>query len=419
MIEFAPDRWVQPWELLSDEHEEIEVIGYTPHNAQWQLHECPARFRILTCGRRWGKTLACVNEMWKAALERNGALCWWVAPFYRTTEIGYRLAKQANPDLIKKAIDTKMRIELVNGSVLEFRSAENEDALRGEGVDFLIVDEAAMVKKTAWEEALRPTLSDRKGRAIFISTPKGRNWFYDLFQRGQNPDFPDYASFTFPTSSNPFIDPAELEDVKKTLPADVYGQEYEAEFLKDGAGVFRGVYDCIGGELSPPEEGKRYVAGWDIARTTDYSVVTIMDAETGQVVAFDRFNQVDWKTQLNRVESLVKEYHDAKLWLDATGVGDPLLEQLQDRGLDVEGFTFTATSKKQLVHNLQRLISEQGIRYPNIPELLYELEIFEYQVTKSGNLTYSAPPGAHDDCVMSLGLVAWGFTNDVPPQLFV
>ncbi|GEO26678.1 hypothetical protein AAC03nite_24630 [Alicyclobacillus acidoterrestris] len=385
---------------------QAKIKLYTPHQGQRVLHRSEARFRVATCGRRWGKTYACANEIVKFAWEHPGTLTWWVAPTYRQTMTAYRLITRNFRDAIVKDTRTELRIEWESGGVTEFRSADNFDALRGEGVSFLVIDEAAMIPREAWEAALRPTLSDTGGHCIIVSTPKGRNWFFGVWSRGQDPAFPEWESFKFPTWANPYISPEEIEEARATLPSDVFRQEYEAEFLEDSAGVFRGIRDCVSGVLEEPQAGRRYVAGWDIAKHQDFSVVVVMDAERGHVVAFGRFNQVDYALQLHRVEAVCKKYN-ARLLMDATGVGDPLLEQVKRLGVNVEGYHLSATSKQQLIEHLAVKIERAEITFPDIPVLINELQQFQYEVTRAGNIRYSAPEGFHDDCVIALALAAW------------
>lgn len=420
---FAPDRgWNDVHSigtrLRRGKSSQKKVTNFHPHPKQREFLESPARFRIATCGRRWGKTLACAKAMVDFAKKHPGAVCWWVAPFYKQTKIGYRLVSRATRNSCERNLKSELRIELKNGSVIEFRSADRADSLRGEGVSFLVVDEAAMMRRDSWEEELRATLSDKAGKAMLISTPKGRNWFFELFARGQDPAFPDYESFQFPTESNPYIPKKEVEEAKQTLPHDVYQQEYQAQFLEESAGVFRGIRNCIQGKLESPQPGGRYVCGWDVAKHSDYSVITVLDVERRHLVYFDRFNQVDWSVQLARLESVVEEY-DCKVIMDSTGVGDALLEAVESRGIDVEGFKFTNTSKTQLVQNLSLMIERRELTFPDIPVLINELMIFQYEVSSSGNFKYSAPAGAHDDAVMSLGLAAWGLKEHAPMQLFI
>jgi len=379
---------------------------YTPHPGQQILHASKARFRLATCGRRWGKTYGCVNEIVKAAWENPGTVSWWVAPVYPQAMLGYRLTTNKFFQVVKDKSKTEKAVRLLNGSVIEFKSADNYDALRGEGVSMMVLDEAAHINRDAWEQALRPTLSDTKGRAIFISTPKGRNYFFELFGRGQDPAFPDYESFKFPTISNPYIDPAEVEEAQRTLPADVFRQEYEAEFLEDSAGVFRGIMACVKGDFEEPKQ-RAYVIGWDIAKHQDFSVMMVMDIERRHVVAYDRFNQVDYTLQLARLEKLAKKYN-ARVLMDSTGVGDPVLEQVKRLGIVVDGYNFTNTTKQQLIENLAVAIENQEVSFPHIPELIHELQLYQYEITTAGNIRYNAPQGYHDDTVIALGLALYG-----------
>ena len=296
---------------------------------------------------------------------------------------------------------------LANDAIIQFKSAEKHENLRGEGLNFLVIDEASKVRREAWEEVLRPTLSDTGGRCIMPSTPFGRNWFYHEFMRGNNPDYPEYESFQFPTASNPYIPSDEIALAKSTLPVDVFRQEYEAEFLEDGAGVFRGIKECAWGGVMEPVPGNEYVVGWDIAKHTDWSVVYVMSMKTKHVMFADRFNQIDYKIQVPRVVSIANKYNGAKILMDSTGVGDPVLEMVKDAGADVEGYNFTNTTKQQLVEHLVTKIEKREITYPNIPVLLNELEIYQYELTRAGNVRYNAPDGYHDDCVMALALATW------------
>jgi hypothetical protein len=395
--------------MLDSRSQQLTVELYTPHAGQKVLHESNARFRVLACGRRFGKTLACCNELAKHALEHPGTLSWWVAPTYKQTQIAFRiLAKALRGVFAREPNRAELRLELVNGARIEFRSCERYDNLRGEGLSFLVMDEAAMIAKEAWEEALRPALSDTKGRAIFISTPKGRNWFWHMFLRGQQPNQNLYWSRSFPTTDNPYIDPADVEDARMQLPEDTFRQEYLAVFLDESAGVFRNVDACIAGGLYDPDEFCDYVIGWDPAKYADFSVLTVLNTTTMHVDAWDRFNGIDYTVQLQRLALLSRTYRYAKIVMDCTGVGDPLLEQARALDLPVEGFLFTGPSKEQLVENLIVKLERREITFPNLPVLVNELKAFEYTITRARNVKYSAPSGMTDDAVMSLALAVHG-----------
>lgn len=393
-----------------------KITLYTPHRGQRRIHKRKIRFRVVACGRRFGKTLMACNEIVKFALDHRNANCAWVAPWFRQSKIAYRLirrafAKTGNRVIIHKS-DTDLRLEFANGSVIQFFSAENYDSIRGDGYHFLVIDEAgdALRNPAIWTDAIRASLSDTNGQALIIGTPKGRNLFFQLFARGEDPEYPDWASFHARTEDNPFIPKAEIAAAKKELPADAFNQEYDAHFLEEGAGVFKGLDACIRGILDPNYTriaGHAYVLGFDPAKYQDYSVITVIDCHTRQAVFWQRINQVDYTVQLELVASIAEKFR-AFVLIDMTGVGDPLLEQLKKlkrgRHFSVEGYLFTNASKKALVEQLQLGIQNRDIELPDIPVMLNELRQFEYQLTPSRMLTYSAPKGAHDDCVISLAL---------------
>ena len=385
---------------------------YKPHAGQLEMHEWTTwdkrtRFRIACCGRRFGKTMACANELIEHGLNVAKSVNWWVSPTYQQSMIAYRMVENAlgKTGLIEQEIKSERRISLINGSSLSFKSADNFNALRGEGVNFLVIDEAATIQREAWEQALRPTLSDKNGRALIVGTPKGRNWFYELYSRGCDPEQTEYKSYSFPTWTNPLIPQSEIDEVKRSLPADVFRQEYEAQFLEDSAGVFRNIRECISGQFQEPVKGKQYYIGWDIAKHQDFSVLVCMDSNR-HVVAFDRFNQIDYSLQLSRVAAMAEKYR-ASVLMDSTGAGDPVMEQLRARGVSVEGYHLSSQSKQQLIEHLAVGIEQRLLTFPQIDVLINELQIYEYEMTRAGNVRYNAPSGFHDDTVIALGLAYW------------
>lgn len=385
--------------------EKVLKIPYSPHPAQMEFHNSKARFRILAAGRRFGKSIAAVNEAIKYGVTHAKSIIWIVAPVYSQAMINWRWFKHFLPrELVKEVHLTEKYIELVNGSSIWIKSGDNPDTLRGEGIDFLVIDEAALVRKDVWEEALRPALSDKRGKAVFISTPAGHNWFFDLWTRGQDKAFSEYQSWRLPTSVNPYIQYEEIQEAQRSLPELVFRQEYLAEFLSDVGAVFRGIKNCIMGVLSDPKPNESYTLGVDLAKYSDFTVLCCLDSR-GHLVAFDRFNQIDWAFQKARIIDMAEKYR-AKVIIDSSGVGDPIFEDLQRAGLNIEGYKFTNESKKQLIEGLSLAIEQRRVSFPDIPVLINELKIFGYKIKASGTITYNAPPGYHDDCVIALALAA-------------
>jgi len=381
---------------------------YRPHRGQAALHDSVARFRVAACGRRWGKTIASTAEIIKSAWEKPHSVSFWVAPVYRQSMIAFDLARKGVPKRALGSINrTERKITLINGSTIEFKSAEIPHTLRGFGIDFLVVDEAAFLPRELWEEVLRPALSDRRGRALFVGTPKGKNWFFSLFSKGRDRGEENWDSFSFPTSDNPLIPASEIEDAKNSLPERVFRQEYLAQFVGDASSVFSDIARIVRGKLDGPLPHQTYSGGLDIARYRDYTVLVILDSR-GSLVYFDRFTNVSFRIMKERVVMAMRRYHNAPLWVDSTGVGDPILEELRRMGAAARGFRFTASSKAALVENLILNIEEEKITIPPIPELIDELFMFGATTTPTGGVHYGAPVGYHDDCVIALALAAWG-----------
>tara|TARA_R100001460_G_scaffold24466_2_gene49160 strand:+ start:509 stop:1753 length:1245 start_codon:yes stop_codon:yes gene_type:complete len=197
---------------------------------QRRVADDPARFRVLVTGRRFGKTTLAIRELCFKAKEPN-KVCWYVAPSYRQAkQIAWVKLKQILKDLrwIRKVNEAELTIELKNKSRICLRGADNKDSLRGVGIDFIVLDECADIDEQAWSEVLRPTLSDTKGSAVFAGTPKGMNWFHDLYQRGQDQTEEEYSSFLFTTLEGGFVDSGEVEQAKRDLDAKTFRQEYQA-----------------------------------------------------------------------------------------------------------------------------------------------------------------------------------------------
>jgi phage terminase large subunit-like protein len=384
-------------------------INAKPHAGQLEVHNSDARFKVLSAGRRWGKTRLGVNECLDVAAQ--GGRAWWVSPSYKTSEVGWRPLRQ----IVRKIPNAEIRLAdrmviLPGGGLVAIRSADNPDSLRGEGLDFVVMDECAFMQKEAWTEAIRPSLSDRLGRALFISTPKGRNFFWELYQRGTMGET-GWQSWTFPTSSNPYIDASEIEAAKRDLPEIIFRQEYLAEFIDDSGGVFRRVQEAATLKPQEPQAGRQYIAGVDVASSVDYTVVSVMDVEARSMVYMDRFNRVDYPVLISRLESVYKRYNLSSMIVESNSIGRPVIDELVARGLNIVPFLTTSATKQGIIQNLQSAFENGQILVLDDPVLIGELLSFESKRNASGSFSYSAPNGMHDDTVMSLAF-AWNAVSD-------
>ena len=226
--------------FILDKFSYFKICGYSPHPGQLKVHQSPARFRVLVAGRRWGKSLLAAKEV-EPVLMLPGRRVWVVAPTYDLANKVFRevwdslIVKRQLPTLRKS--EGELYIRFLWGATLEGKSAENPDSLVGEGLDLLVIDESARMSPLVWERYLRPTLTDKMGQALFISTPEGYNWFYQLYLRGQ--DGGEWESFRFPSWENPHLPAKDIEEAKRSLSQETFAQEYGAQFTTFAGRVYK------------------------------------------------------------------------------------------------------------------------------------------------------------------------------------
>jgi len=214
----------------------IEVHLPPLHPTQAAIWADPARFKVVCCGRQWGKTLLGAAT---AVGEASQGEDWqWVAPSFPIGEIGWRVITDLSAQIPGVNISGRpiYRITFPTGGSLQLRSADNPDSLRGPTLNGLVMDEAAVANPAAWP-ILRPTLSVRRGKALFISTPKGLNWFHDLWQMGGVRD--GWAHWQVPSKDNPWLPDEDVEEARATMSSLMFSQEYLAEFISTGSGLFQ------------------------------------------------------------------------------------------------------------------------------------------------------------------------------------
>lgn len=388
-------------------------IRWQPHPVQQRYLDArdDHRFRVCVWGRRTGKSEVAGLEAFRYAVENPGAKIWWVAPTYeQANKYGYN---KLYPKIPKVLLDGEPKrskpreIYFANGSVIEFRTSDRPDSLDGAGVDFLIVDEAAQVPELVWYQHLRPTLADTEGDATFISTPKGRNWFHDWYRRGQSDD-PEHAniwSLRATSYENPHVPNREIDAAAAEIPDRVFKQEYLAIFVDEGEGVFPGLRDrnVEAYDWETRNGNGPYTTGVDFARHENWTVIVTLD-ESGLLVNFDRLQQTSWPRIQSRIEAAYNEYPGV-VRVDASR-DNKIVTDLEDAGVPVDAVQFSAQTKRDLVENLATRLENGEITLPDIPQLINELEIYDYDVTRTGNVRYSAPEGWHDDCVDALALAA-------------
>ena len=292
-----------------------------------------------------------------------------------------------------------------NGSTIRMVSAETDQNLRGLTLTHLVIDEAAYIKESLWTEVLKPAFLIRGKKALFVSTPRGKNWFAKAFDWGTDPTFPDWSCYRITTAENPYINPEDIEQARRTLPQNTFMAEYMGVFLDAAGSVFNGYGKCCTLETFPvpKKEGERYYGGLDLALANDYTVLVVFDSK-GNMVDYHRENKTSWEEIIDKVSEKIK-FWNCETLVELNSIGSVVYEILRKRHGSKVSSIHTGANKGDLIEKLKHSISEGKIAFPieNLwPELHMELSLFTYKFLPSGKLSYSAPGGFHDDIIMAV-----------------
>ena len=388
----------------------MEFTGFTPHTKQKEMInsilESKSKYHVACVGRQFGKSLMAMNLVLYWGINKGPAKILWVSPVYSQTDKVQKELMQAIGDsgIVKSCNYSSNEITLKNGTTILFRSAERYDNIRGLTCDYGVIDEAAFCKDEAWQEAIRPVFMVRGKKVLFISTPKGKNFFYDLYQLGINEDYPQYKNYTGTSYDTPYIDPIDITDAKKTLPENVFKQEYLAAFIDSGGEVFSNL-DKNTFAAYPQPQGKVF-CGIDLGKQEDYTVATFIDSR-GQVVDIYRSNAQEWTTMVTEIVTRIRKWN-ATTMIEVNSIGDVIFEMVKKQWQDTHPFVTTSKSKQEIVEGLILDMNDTVIKIPQ-PQLfswLYnELSMFTYDYNpKTRSIKYGHPSGQHDDTVISLAI---------------
>lgn len=393
---------------------------YTPRDYQKPLfnalHKGFKRM-VVVWHRRAGKDKTCFNIMIKEAFKRKGTYFYFLPEYSQAKKViwdnidndGFRMLDHIPKEIIKSTNGTELKVELVNGSIIQLIGADSfEKSGVGTNPVGVVFSEYSINNPQVWN-FVRPILVANKGWAIFNFTPRGTNHAYELLEKAKDND--KWFSQVLTVKDTNVLTEEDLAEEKADMPEDLFEQEYYCKFLEGAGQFFRKVEDSVYvGPPDPIDKTHRYQIGVDLAKYQDYTVVTTIDLATFYVREIERFNQLDYTTQKARIESTSLRHKTDRLPLvrvDSTGVGEPIYEDLAERGLSVEPYQFTERSRRELLTNLQLKLEQGLIRIPKDDRLIAELKSMQYVLTDRGKLKIQVPDGMHDDMIMSLALAVW------------
>jgi hypothetical protein len=379
----------------------LSVKLYRPHQNQQKIHEAingsNHKYYVLNIGRQFGKTMLAMNQLFYWMFNHSGCKTAWVSPVYKQSKKVFEemvLAFDGTGLIEKNATELTIKI---GKSSLQFFSAERYDNIRGFTFDYLVCDEFAFMDEAAWTEVLRATVLVKGKKVLLISTPKGKNHFYNLFNLdGVNEQ---YKSFRMSSYDNPLINPQEINDARLTLPDHVFRQEYLAEFIDGGAGIFQPVFENA-------EGGSKFYAGVDLGRADDYSVLSVFN-EKGKQVYINRWRHDSWVNITRQIAEVLNKYN-ASAYIEVNSIGDALFEQIKNQckhTVNLQPFTTTNKSKNEIIESLAVATQDKSVTFLPVDWLQKEFDVFSFEYNaKSRTIKYGAPYGFHDDGIMATAI---------------
>jgi len=398
----------------------IELPIHYHSNQKKIFFDSTAKKKVIAKGRRFGLTNGYANRAIEYLLDGispglwvdtvNGNIDKYVERYF------YPILRNL-PAKYWKWRQQKKELEIC-GHKLDMRSADRPELIEGFAYKFIMLNEAGIIlrREYLYYNSILPMTLDFNPDFYIGGTPKGKGLFHELAMRASDPDKVDQQFFQFSSYDNPYLREDQKQNLIDEIPKSIQEQEIYGKFLEDSSTVFRNIDKCATAKRQEPTGEQSYVMGVDLARLQDYTVISVLDSNGNQVY-MDRFNEIDWKVQRERIKFVAEKYNNALILLDATGVGDPIYQDLVEMELNVIPYKFTNESKKQLIQALMLALEQEKtkiLRKDVSPIQYNEMVIFEYEMTSSGLIRYQAPEGYHDDCVIGLALANWGLRNEGP-----
>lgn len=384
------------------------------HSAQQTIKHERRRFNVLCNGRRFGKNILLQDLAVEGALAKRQPVA-WAAPTYKQLLDDWRTLSNTLATVTARRNEQEKQLALLGGGTIDFWSLDNADSIRGRKYARFVINEAGIVTNLMddWNNVIRPTLIDLRGDVYFSGTPKGMNGFWQLFNHGGD----EWARWQMSSYANPHIPAPELDALRETMTDRAFSQEIMAQFLADGAGVFRHVRHLSANANTPPTGGAQYLIGVDWGRSNDETVFSVWDIGARAEVCLERLSDTPYNSQYTRLQALAARYNNALVIAEANNAQDAHVEQLAIRGVRIMPFVTTNATKAAGVDMLTLACERESVTFQADEQGILQMEAFESSRTATGLVKFAAPEGLHDDIVMARVIAYSGIGEHAGPIL--
>ena len=352
---------------------------------------------VCAAPRGSGKTLLAVNMVLFWALDKPDRQLGWVSPIFGQARNVFDTIVESNYQIIKSSNRMELLIKLINGSTIKFLSADSPDSIRGFRFSHVVCDEVAFMKERTIDTNIMGTLNPSGQKLLLISTPKGKNHFFKYFHSDTT------YSMKFPLTKCPFVKAEVIGEAKKSLPPDLFAQEFESAFIDSSNDVFRGL-DEVSSVSAYDTRHQDVFIGVDTGLTSDMSVLTVINP-VGKVVYIDAVNKIPINEIANRFNKVLTNYNVVGGYVESNGIGRAMYDLIKPMYRRVKNWNTTADNKTEMVRKLIHDIETITIELPTnelCPELHREFSTYSYKMSNTGRLSFSHVPGGNDDYVDSL-----------------
>jgi hypothetical protein len=373
---------------------------------------------VIVWNRRSGKDKVCFNYMVKRAFERVGTYFYFLPEYAQAKKViwenidndGFKMLDHIPENLIKRKNETTLKIELVNGSVIQLIGADNFSK-SGVGTNPIgvVMSEYSVNNPEVWD-FIRPILAVNGGWAIFNFTPRGQNHAFNLLEIAKSNS--DWFWEVLTVNETKVLTPEQIQQERNEgMPEAMVDQEYYCKFIESATSFYKRIDEVCTGTPSEPAH-HIYQMGVDLAKYQDYTTISVIDLNTFEQVYLDRFNRMDWNLQKAKIEAVYHKYQRPKGFIDATGVGDPVVEDLNRNGVNLEPVKFNERNRMDILTNLSIKMEQLSIVLLDNKVLKDELSYFQFQLTPQGKIKVIVPSGLHDDTVFATALSVWELPSE-------